>query len=378
MIHILYILNGPFRHGGTEAVVMNYYKYIDKSRFKIDFAVHALEKDCLNNPLHLQLQQSGSAVHYITPRSVSITQNRKDFEALFSHIHYDIVHSHMDSVGNFVLSIAKKKGIPVRIAHSHSTNHQITVCSVKKLLHFLYLEYSRFAIRQTATNFAACSYSAAKWLFGKKHFEQTLILPNAIEADRYAFSPSMRKQIRQKLKIDQMLVIGHVGSFSPHKNHAFMLQIFQLVQQHLPQSVLLFVGDGPLMDQTKTLADHMGLTDSVIFYGATSHVPELMQGMDLLLFPSSFEGLGMVSIEAQASGLKVIASTAVPRESSVIEQLTDFIPLSDSAEIWSKHIISASKHLQRQITTEQIRSSGYDIHEAVHKLEAFYTMLYSS
>lgn len=377
MIRILYVLNGPFRRGGTEAVILNYYKYIDKSRFQIEFAVHALEKDCMDNTTHHQLLSSGAALYYITPRSISIIQNRKDFEYLFSNVQYDIIHSHMDSIGSLVLSLARKSGIPVRIAHSHSTNHQITIRSAKKLLHFLFLEYCRYTIRKNATNYIACSSSAAKWLFGAKALSNVLILPNAIEAELYAFSSQLRKQVRKELTLDEKLVIGHVGSFSKHKNHAFMLDIFQIVHSQLPQSTLLFVGDGPLMEQTKKLAVQKGLDKSVIFFGATARVPELMQAMDILLLPSTFEGLGMVSIEAQASGLKVISSTAVPMESSIISELNTFLPLTGSAQTWSNVILKEANNLSRRITTKQIAAAGYDIHETVHKLENFYTTVFS-
>lgn len=373
MIRILYVLNGPFRRGGTEAVVLNYYKYIDKSRFQIEFAVHALEKDCMDNVIHQQLLSSGAALYYITPRSIDIIQNRKDFEFLFSNVQYDIIHSHMDSIGSLVLSIARKSGIPVRIAHSHSTNHQITISSAKKLLHYLYLELCRYTIRKNATNYIACSSSAAKWLFGAKSLNNVLILQNAIETELYAFSSQLRRQVREELSLGKRLVIGHVGSFSRHKNHAFMLDIFKIVHSQFPLSTLLFVGDGPLMDQTKKLAVQKGIDKSVIFFGATARVPELMQAMDILLLPSTFEGLGMVSIEAQASGLKVISSTAVPVESSIIKELTTFLPLTDSALTWSNVILKEVNNLSRKVTTKQIQAAGYDIHDTVHKLENFYT-----
>ena len=156
-----------------------------------------------------------------------------------------------------------------------------------------------------------------------------------------------------------------------------MLDIFQIVHSQLPQSTLLFVGDGPLMEQTKKLAVQKGLDKSVIFFGATARVPELMQAMDILLLPSTFEGLGMVSIEAQASGLKVISSTAVPMESSIISELTTFLPLTGSAQTWSNVILKEANNLSRRITTKQIAAAGYDIHETVHKLESFYTTVFS-
>lgn len=372
MIHILYVLNGPFRHGGTETAVLNYYSYIDKTRFHIDFAVHAYEQDCLENKVHQQLIQAGCILYYVTPRSVSTLQNYRDFQQIFSTVHYDIVHSHMDSVGAFVLSIARKYDIKVRIAHSHNTNHQITINSPKKLLHYIYLEYCRYSIRKTASDYMACSASAASWMFGKQHTKDTFILHNAIDAKAYAYCEITRRLIRQELGVADNLVIGHVGRFYKQKNHTFLLDIFQLIHTRIPHSKLLLVGNGPLMEQIQEKAGAQGLTDSIIFYGVTDQVASLMQAMDILVLPSLFEGLGIVSIEAQASGLKVISSTEVPKASSVIDELTTFLPLSAPAQTWSDTIINEAGDPHRYVTTDRISAAGYDISTSVHDLEAYY------
>ncbi|MFQ9650135.1 MAG: glycosyltransferase [Enterocloster sp.] len=156
------------------------------------------------------------------------------------------------------------------------------------------------------------------------------------------------------------------------KNHTFLLDIFQLIHARIPHSKLLLVGNGPLMERIQEKAEAQGLTDSIIFYGVTDQVASLMQAMDILVLPSLFEGLGIVSIEAQASGLKVISSKEVPKASSIIDELTTFLPLSAPAQTWSDAIINEVSDPHRYVTTHRISAAGYDISTSVHDLEAYY------
>lgn len=375
MIRILYILNGSFRNGGTEAVILNYYNHIDHSRFHIDFAIHASEANCINNPVHQQLIASGATLYYITPRNINLLQNRRDLIHLFSSEHYDIVHTHMDSAASIVLSIAKRYGVMVRIAHSHNTMHQISINSPKKLVHFLCLEYFRLTVRTVATNYMACSKAAGLWLFGKKRLSQTIILHNAIEADAYAYSSDIRADIRRRLNIENKLVVGHVGRFSKQKNHAFLIDIFHELHQRIPDSVLLLIGDGELKNDIQNLADQYGLTNNIIFYGTSNRVPSLMQSMDVFLLPSLFEGLALVAVEAQAAGLKVFASENVTSETALIPQLFTALPLSCPPKIWCDVIQKELNGFHRTITTKFIQKAGYDINQSVHILETYYEQL---
>ena len=125
MTNILYAMNAPLYKGGTEAVVLSYYDNIDKSKYHIDFLVHGFEEDCSENSIHKYIISNGSKIYYVTPRGVSYFRNIKDIREVLNKTNYDIVHSHMDAAGYFLLKEAKKARVPLCISHSHSTKTDI-------------------------------------------------------------------------------------------------------------------------------------------------------------------------------------------------------------------------------------------------------------
>ena len=218
----------------------------------------------------------------------------------------------------------------------------------------------------------ACSREAGEWLFGKEACERDnyIFLPNAVDTRRFRLPESVREKYRAELGLTDKLVIGHVGRFQPAKNHSFLLDIFSLVHERRPDSALLLVGDGDLRAECEEKAAALGLSDSVIFTGNRSDVPELLQAMDVFAFPSVWEGLPVTLIEAQAAGLPCYVSSNVSGDADV-SPLIEHLPIGDAA-IWADKLLNAPP---RRDVTEYIVRAGFDARTSAEKMTELYLRL---
>lgn len=370
---ILYALNGVFANGGTESVILNYYNNIDRERFHIDFLLHGFEKENTENKTHKFLLSQGSKIYYVTPRGVDYRKNRSELRDFFSAHRgpnsYDIVHSHMDAAGAFVLAEAKRAGIKVRAAHSHNTQHQINKGStLKNFAYKALLDRMRKKTSKLATLRIGCSDEAGKWLFGTFPYE---VLKNAVDTSAYSYNKALRDEVRKKAGLTDSLVVGHIGRMAYQKNHEYLLDIFANLSKSNDNARLLLVGDGELRPEIERKIDTLGLASRVLLLGNRSDVPALLQAMDILVLPSRFEGLPVVLVEAQAAGLPCLASDAVSRASNVAG-LVHFIPLNASPDVWAKQIEKACESHIRRNMTDELTASGYNIRAEASRLEALY------
>ena len=357
-IRIAHII-GKWVGGGVEAVVMNYYRHIDRTKIQFDFIC---DDDSTNIPYD-EIKSLGGKVILIPPYQ-KVFKYHKELKKVLKTGKYQIVHSHINTLSVFSLYAAKCAGVPVRIAHSHSTTNKKEW--KKNLLKQVLRPFSKLF----ATNYMACSELAGRWLFGNKTFDkgEVYILNNAIDLDKFIYNETKRKKHRKELGIkDDTLVIGHVGRFVEQKNHRFLIDIFNEVHKENNNSVLLLVGQGPLEGEIKEKVNMLGLNDSVIFAGQRSDVNELYSAMDVFVLPSLYEGLGMVLVEAQVAGLPCLASTEVPEIAKISDNI-EFNNLSDGISKWSKITLdfSAAKRVSK------INNAEYDITKNTTKLSTYY------
>jgi glycosyltransferase involved in cell wall biosynthesis len=255
----------------------------------------------------------------------------------------------------------QKQGVPVRIAHSHSSSQD------KNLKYLIKLFYMRL-IPRYATQLFACGKEAGDWMFRGAPYR---VINNAVDTTKYTYSPEIQNQMRKQLGINgDALVIGHVGRFDAVKNHTFLIDCFVHLKKQRDNAVLLLVGDGGLRQEIQEKAKTCGLTDSVIFTGLRSDVPELMQVMDIFVFPSLYEGLGIAAIEAQAAGLPCLVSDGVPEECAKTDRVVH-CALKDGPQKWAEQILQMC-HTARQDTSEQIAQAGYDLKENALWLQNYY------
>lgn len=369
MINILYAINGVFNKGGTEAVILNYYNNINKFEYHIDFLVHGYEKNCLNNEIHKDIISKGSKIFYVIPRGENYLRNKNEIQKILQNNHYDIVHSHMDSAGSFLLKEAKKAGIKVRVAHSHNTNNQIDKGNpVKNFAYKKILDYARNSINKYASVKLACSKEAGEWLYGNSDF---IVINNSIDTDKFRYNQDVRSRVRKELNISDKTVIGHIGRFSNQKNHMFLIDIFYEYQKLKNNAFLLLVGSGELEGQIKEKAKSLDISDKVLFLGLRNDTNELMQAMDLFLLPSLFEGLPVVGIEAQASGLPCLISETVSSSVKITPTVV-FQSLTNSPKEWALNINDLINDYKRTDTSQLIIDAGYDIKSTIDKLESIY------
>lgn len=360
-IRIAHVI-GKWVGGGVEAVVMNYYRHIDKNKIQFDFII---DEDSNGIPKE-EIESMGGKVILIPPYQ-KVIKYHKELKKVLKDGKYRIVHSHINTLSVFSLFAAKCAGIPVRIAHSHSTTNKQE--KKKNLMKQVLRHFSRVF----ATNYFACSELAGKWLFGNKTFTdgKICILNNAIEVENYIYNEELRRKKRKELNIqDNQIVIGHIGRFVKQKNHSFLIDIFNEIHKKYKQMVLVLVGQGPLEQEIKDKVKVLELEECVKFLGQRDDVNELYQAIDILAFPSLYEGLGMVLIEAQASGMYCIASTQVPDNAKISNQL-DFISLNEP-EKWINAILNKQNQLSRTNLIEEVRKCGYDIKIETKKLEKIY------
>jgi glycosyltransferase involved in cell wall biosynthesis len=266
-----------------------------------------------------------------------------------THPEYRIVHSHLDCMSGIPLKYAKKHGVPVRIAHAHSSNQ------TKDAKYLLKLFFKRSIVKYS-THLFACSQAAGTWMFGCGDFH---VLNNAIDTASYVYNSHTAQQVRTELGIPkEALVIGHVGRFAPPKNHEFLVRIFA----NLPETArLLLVGEGELRQTVEQQVEALGIRDRVIFAGLRKDVPRMLQAMDVFVFPSIYEGLPVSIVEAQAAGLPCLISDKVPIECKKTD-LVQQIPLDADALAWSTAVLKSAA-LPRRDTSQEIKAAGFDITE---------------
>lgn len=284
--------------------------------------------------------------------------------------HYDIVHSNMNTLSVFALFPAWLAGAHQRILHNHST--AVRSEGMRSVLKTILRPLAPLF----ANRYAACSKLAGDWMYGKKKMAsgKVTVINNAIDLDEYAFSPELRQKYRQELNIpEDAFVIGHVGRFMFQKNHEFLLDVFAGLCKQQDDICLLLIGDGPLRPAMATKVKDLGLQDSVKFLGLRSDVQNLYNAMDLFVLPSRYEGLPVVSVEAQANGLPILVSTSVTEEAKLTDIL-EYEPLDAGIPGWVDVILRhyAQKEQKRADTAAMMRAAGFDIVQEAAKLEQYY------
>ena len=344
--------------GGLETMLMNYYRNIDREKVQFDFLVHRSQRAAYDD----EIEALGGTIHRL-PRLVPWSRSyRNALDAFFAvHKEYRVVHVHQDCLSSVILKAAKKHGIPVRIAHSHNSNQD------KNLLYPVKLFYRRW-IPKYATQLFACGKDAGDWMFRGASY---MVLNNAIDASAYRYDADVAMQMRRSLSIpEDALVVGHVGRFSPQKNHGFLVEIFEKCCQKVSNAYLLLVGDGGFRAQTEECVRNCGLQNRVIFTGVRDDVQKLLQAMDVFVFPSLYEGLPVTMVEAQAAGLPCLISDRVPIECKMTE-LVRQIPLDAGSDVWADAVV-ATRGERDADTLRQIQSAGFDVRENARWLQDYY------
>lgn len=358
-IRVLHVF-GSLDMGGSESRTMDIYRTIDRKKVQFDFAIHTSEEVFFSNEIE---SLGGKIFRFPRFNGKNYFSYKKAWvNFLKENPKYKIIHGHQTSTGFIYLKVAKKNNIPLRIAHSRNSNKDNLI---KK--------YTCKISRYYATNLFAVSKLAGVSEFGNKAVRsgKVKIIPNAIDAMKYSYNPEVRKKKRKELGIEDNFIICHIGRFHPQKNHKFLLDCFQYIKSKNNNVKLILIGDGPLKNDIQKEIFDRGIENSVILTGIRSDVPELLQAMDVLVFPSFYEGLPGVVLEAQASGLPCVISDTITDEVKITD-LVEFVSLKESAKYWAEKTLTFQQDLQRRNTFEEFVKEGYDIRSVAKWYEEFY------
>ena len=365
-IRILHLTPPGF--GGIDSYIFGHYRHMDQQRFRFDFMTQNLELE--------NAEQYQDFSYRVWTLPVTAAQDRSGFIKRVRKIlqeGYDVLHLHTSYWTGFLLEeLAKEAGIPKVILHAHSTAVDENDPEKRLALSRRHEEIKRAFSPDLATDYWACSWKAAGWLFGEQiPGEKIRIMKNAIEVERFRFSQQKRKKLRQEFGIEEdTLVLGTAGRLSYQKNQAFLIDVFSDFHRRHPNSKLLLVGDGELRGTLKLQIAEKGLEKDVLMLGWRTNVEDYLQAMDVFLLPSRFEGLGIAAVEAAASGLPCLVSDQVPREVAFAENIRH-IPLDISA--WTAALEETARlHMNRQDGAKAVRAAGYDIKRQAKVLEALY------
>lgn len=359
-MQILFVNTVPTEANGITGVIFNYLKSI-----KFDFN-HQIGYVAINSPSKFFRDQLSlnNAKLYILHRSIAQPLSYIKKLAIISK-KYDIIHVHGNSATMTLEMIAAKlAGVKIRIAHSHNTTCRMKI--IDRLCRPIFYKLCNGKM--------ACGIEAGKWLFNDNDF---MVLNNGIDSQRFKFSIKDRDSVRNNLGIEKNeILIGHIGNFVEQKNHDFLIDIFYNYNKQNPHSKLLLLGDGVLREKINNKIQNLGITDKVIFTGSVDNPAFYMNGIDLIVMPSLFEGLPLTLIEEQANGLPILAANTITKDANIANRI-EFLDLSDKPIKWAEkmeEILARSNHDSETSmkAIEKIKAAKYDIFSVAEEIIDYY------
>lgn len=367
-IRVLHIV-GRMDRGGIETMIMNIYRNIDREKVQFDFLAHYGREAAFND----EIRSLGGRI-YEMPAIKDETKGYywrvfayiKALKKFFDdHKEYKIIHCHMTNTAGIYMPIAKKRGVTCIISHSHSTKAKIGL--IGKVTDILQKPICKYA-----TDMFACSEAAKNWFYPEEIIKsgKVKVIANAVDAERFRFNEEKRKKMRNELNLGDGITVVCVSRFRKEKNQIFLMEVLKKMKEKHSDAVFVFAGDGPCEDEVKAKAKEYGLEENTRFLGMRPDVPDILQAADVFVLPSLWEGLPVVGIEAQASGLHCVASTGVTEEMNAIG-MVEYLSLDEPVEKWCEKLEAAAL-MPRIDTHEKIKEWGYDIHTTAPWLQEFY------
>jgi len=360
-IKILHFIPG-FLYGGIESLFLTWYKNIDNSIFDIELLLRTQDDTVTQLAEYKNMGGNYYRLYPLFPNKIHLYI--KDVKFFFKqHHNYDILHVHGGG-DPIVFYYARKYGIKKIIFHSHTTsyeneNYPLIKKGLSKISAFL------------TNHYFACSELAAKWMFGSK---KAIIIPNSIEIERFKFINENRKKYRKLFNLEGKFVIGHIGRFTYVKNHIFLLRIFAEICKKSNNAILVLIGDGPGLDTAIAASKELNIYEKILFLHTRNDVNELLSAIDIYLFPSLWEGLGITIIEAQTAGLPCIISDTIPKEVYITDLIFP-VSLSRTALQWADIVISTKINVIREQYYKVVAASNFNIHNSIKDLEKEYVKI---
>lgn len=358
--------------GGIQRFLINIQSNMDANKVRYDYYLNTLEPNFftekaldLGSRIYGPKENKGNIIKRFFSRYCLFYKTIKKNKYNIVHIDETLLMTAVSVV------VSKLAGAKVIIAHSHNDHSaEKKPWFMEKIINPL----ARNIISAFSTDYFACSKMAAKWFFTEKVINsgKVKIINNGIESELYTYNPESERKVREELNIGNAFVLGHIGRFFKQKNHRFILEVFKELKKLEENSVLLLIGEGELKQDIMQYAVELGIYDSVIFYGLSNHVNKLLHAFNAFVFPSEFEGLGIVAVEAQAASVQTFcAKETIPAEVNITEYC-NYISLKKSAREWADEILKKSKTYTKKNTIQKIKDANFDVQTVAKYLENFY------
>lgn len=356
---------GSIAEGGVESFLLSFYKNIDRNQIQFDFFVEDSPSKII---VKSEIEKMGGKVYFL-PTVKHLHSFNKELKHILKRENYQIVHCHMNTLNVFPLRIAKKCGVPHRISHSHSTSNK------KELIRNLIKSILRRFSHCYATEFAACSKESAIYQFGKKAFNsgRVTLINSAIDYNRFKFDQEGRTLLRSKLGVSDKIVIGTIGRLCKTKNQLFLIKLFKRVYSGNNNYYLIIVGNGALEDKIRKYISRNKLENCVTLITDIDKIETYYSSFDIFVLPSLYEGLSLVTLEAQSSGCTTIVSSNVPHSTNVSNNV-QYLPLKLDA--WVNVLSNCQINKNRENCYECIKNSKFNLEVAVQNLVDYYLEFY--
>lgn len=361
MIKILHVLAGA-DVGGISTVVLNYYSFIDKQKFHFDLAITA-DKIGLNGK---KMQDMGANIYKLPLKSKGLKAYEKQLEKIIKENSFHAIHVHDSETSYVTLRIAKKNGIPCRIAHAHTASPYIGLKSNLRRISGCIFN-SIFA-----TDIVGCGKLAGEKIFGKWNMKskKATILPNAIDTEKFYFNDEDRKKMRKELSVEEKFVIGMVARISYAKNIPYAIELFEKIKDKISNACLIIAGSGEDEEKLKYVINRSKYCNDILFLGRRSDADKLYQAFDLYFMPSLYEGFPVAGVEAMATGLPILLSDTITTELE-FGSAVKYLPLNDK-DAWVESAFSFLHDNYRKQRTHEVKNNGLDIRNTVATLEQIY------
>ena len=342
-------------YGGTEAFLMNLYRNIDRNKYQLDFL------NVYDEPLACQdeiIALGGNIYNlHLRRRQDGLIKYKEGIKKFYKNHHFDVVvHNVQDLINIDMLIYAKKYGIKKRIVYGHNSGFGMKPSNLSLMSHIL----NKLRINKYVTNYVAVSDKASEFLYPKKEQDRVTIISNIIDFDKFKYNKESRNRLRKELNIGNKKVYGTIARIDPQKNHSFLIDIFNEILNKEPDSMLVLVGSGPLEQNVKDKVNRLEIYKSVIFTGYVSNTNDYYSLFDIFLYPTNFEGFGIVLEEAQTSGLPTLCSDVVPTN-VIVTDLVKLLPLGN-ANYWAEQALLLELNKGRDKYVD-ILSSAFDKEE---------------
>ncbi len=362
MKKIAFVVTTPMRRQGMTSVVVNLLRHLPQDDFKV-ICLTALPAE---EWFVSEMETLG--VEFIRLTASRVKQNRRYIRELAGHLRtheVDVLHVHGNSSTMwFEIRAAKVAGVPIRIAHSHSSSGLNQ--TVHRLLRPLLIRDMTLGI--------GCSDLSRKFAFQDRN---SIVLNNGIDTEKFAYNAQVRERYRAEFGLQNSFVIGHIGNLVPVKNHGFLLRVALEMKRRGVMGVhFLLAGEGELRGEIERLIQTYELANMVTLLGSRADPENLYQMFDLFLLPSLYEGFPMVLVEAQTAGVNCLISEKVTQTTDLLGT-AKYLPIYEEVDVqaWADAITNAMDHTPRDdrcLAIRRVESAGYSIQKSVEILMDIY------